>query len=325
MMTIQLIHTVYNEGDYLKHYGRLFGRVVSPQQLTDYVQINTADHTNQVNKELQKFLQEDHGESYPLLPVFTPKNTAALVQKLKGVALATSNQVEGCLQAMRAIVGDDWDIKAHGLLVHVVLANLWQSIWLTMVAPNSSGSIAIYDFIEDCSILTTQVLPLSERQIFAYWQNRLQESNWILHKAFSNKHMIRMLRSIDDEGFMLPAGGVEAQLLEMKLIRTVRKNGSHVPSYKIATPEINKDDILAISQPLSDCAIIGYEAMTQVKQILLQERDSIFPKLKYVEEGLYLQACYSIWAYAIYQQWLDRGLLPKIGKVPNLFDTIMRS
>ncbi len=315
---MDIVFNCINEARYLNHYKKLLKFSDINKELADIKSLESLN-SDQIKKLLEYGLIEMQGDSYQTaVPILNPINSKYIAMEITQDVQQAVNKISQWITNIKITLGDKWENLRHNIIIHLVLNYMWQSLWNHGIDSKKGGSIVLVEYPAQCQALYTKLIPLQQGLILVFTQTALQENNYTLNFFFSDIKIKKMLRSMDGNGILLPIGAAELQLLEMKLIKTVRVKGSSVSSYIINTPRVDRKLVQAIRPQLKNLTLFGNDFLQTIKHKLRAIQMNEKVKMQNCHQEDYLQACFYVLNYLIIKFLIDQKVISPFSRVPHV-------
>ncbi|QOR35738.1 hypothetical protein IMX26_02630 [Clostridium sp. 'deep sea'] len=320
-MTNSVITYIENKKEFYDKYKNILPIKNRKSIINKIINVNKLNNIDVMELNITKWIKNVNDKFYSTIPILNPENTSNLNNLFKDIATTVSKESKYIINELAS----NTDVSIHGILCHIVLLNLWQRIYALNNKNESGGSLIIINNPDNCNILTNDVISINHNKLLLYWNNNLQQNSNVISKLFTNKYTIKMIRTLDNKGFIIPNGGMEEPFIELRLAKPIRLNGSLVPSIKITIQDINYREIKSIKKELQCLTRIGNKYLPDIKKIILDNKSDIFYNAKYLSNCDIIQAGYYVWCYSIFQQWTKTKVISNLKPVINIFSENYKS
>ncbi len=308
-MSISVVMNVVNRDKFLEKYSCIFTSSMNQDELADYARLRYNDLTLQVSDKFETFVQDHEGKTCPQLPILDAENTLKLAARLIAYSEEVTHKITPIISKIREKIDKNWTLYGANLLSHVILGYQWQYIWTKLTVKEGGGTVTFVDSPHSSYVLFPRTFSLDTDKIFIYWQRKLSYNDYVYNDIFNRPNMIKTIRSMDENGIMLPFGNSEETLSKMRLVKRSSHKGSNVTSYKSVIPEIKLEDVKAIEEELTSLCSVAMECFPKVIERIIEARDTAFKDMFLVDDEDMLQAGYYVWSYLIYEQLRSKEVI----------------
>ncbi len=301
-MSISVVMNVVNRKKFLDKYSCIFTSSMNQDELSDYARLRYNDLNLQVSDKFETFVLDVEGKTCPQLPILDSENTLKLAAHLIGYSEEVTAKITPYIEKIRSKIEQKWDLYGASLVSHVILGYQWQYIWTKLTVKEGGGTVTFVDSPHSSYVLFPRTFSLDTGKILIYWQTKLTYNDYVYNDIFNRPNMIKMLRSMDKDGIMVPYGNSEETLLKMRLVKRKSHKGSNVTSYRSVIPIIRYEDLKEIEEELADLCEIAVNCFPKVIETVKVSRKAAFKDMFLVDDEDMLQAGYYVWSYLIFEQ-----------------------
>ncbi len=312
---MRLIYNCVEKQSFITNFANQLVSSINEEHFTNYIK-------GQISKGQKEYLIKNHW-----LQAENDALTVALLDSTNTTALANrmGDLTDHCIEAWRPnllqlqdILGLEWEAFTPIIIIHLVMGNLWQSIWSKLVASQKGGCIVLVCEPELCQALFSDIITLKSDNIAIYPLTGLQKNNTALQACFTDKNTIKMLRSIDELGFVLPLGQATLQLLELKLIAAKKVKGDFVSNYQVVAPQIDIDIVHKLRSFLTESTKLSYQFLQGLHAILTACYQVPELSMGSIDLDDYLLAGIYVWNHVVAEKLINLGFMPELSDIPSL-------
>ncbi|MFP4457835.1 MAG: hypothetical protein ACLFPS_09275 [Clostridia bacterium] len=238
------------------------------------------------------------GNRYPTIPILHEENTKLLNQELYSI---TSKVAKRSIKLIKEIENKLTlsKISTINFIVPPLYLLIWQKIYNSTLS--LGGSLIIIKNKENCKALCPNIFNIDKDRALSYWLSNEPRGNQELNRLILDDRVIKVIRTMDKEGNLIPDGSVERDLIDINLLKAYREKGSFSPTYRLNVSNFGLSYYKLVKDQFLELAKIAFETRDFVRQEILQHSKIIAGGLTSIETEQIVQAGYYVFCYGVHE------------------------
>ena len=137
-------------------------------------------------------------------PVLNQENSEAINRHVESWAQEVADKLSSSVSSLFSELGNDYEDYVHTIVTHIILGYLWQQVLHRILKPKKHGTIVLVRDKANICGLFSHLNAISNDLMWIYADTLLQQNNKQMCLSFNNNNMVKLLRSINEQGYVLP-------------------------------------------------------------------------------------------------------------------------